>query len=500
MAKSNRSTVAFDRASSRVFDEDGHLHVARTPISKATVNEYLGSEIPGWRDLKLDGQRRYKLLRDPEELARAVDSFNNKPLLYVHRPVTADDHDHSITVGTVSNPVFEAPYLYADLTCWDGKAIGTIRDESQKELSSAYRYEPDMTPGTFEGVSYDGVMRNIAANHVALVKKGRAGPDVVVGDSMERIIMSKRALSGAAAQTQGALAVYLRSKLAQDQTIDLRPVVDGLTRKNFRERIPHTVLGVQKAVRGKLAKDADIEDVAEVVEALVEILPEDVQARVENGLKGGGGDDGDANRNAEDDDEAAELKAKLEAAGLSAEQVATALAALATCSAMAGDRDPGCDPKAAPRPPQGRPAVRLPAQDGAISQEAFDRFKRDQDARERRAKLAQDRALEEQRQTITSEITERFQAIDDARRFVRPWVGEIAMSFDSAEGVYREACSMLEIKHADVHASALPRLIEMKDKPGEARRTGPAPIAQDAASGSAFAQRYPGAARISHAA
>jgi hypothetical protein len=33
------------------------------------------------------------------------------------------------------------------------------------------------------GRSYDGVMRNIIGNHLAIVPEGRAGSDVVVADS-----------------------------------------------------------------------------------------------------------------------------------------------------------------------------------------------------------------------------------------------------------------------------------------------------------------------------
>ena len=51
-----------------------------------------------------------------------------------------------------------------------------------KELSCAYRYDPDFTQGTYDGQRYDFVMRNIRGNHVALVEEGRAGPDVVVAD------------------------------------------------------------------------------------------------------------------------------------------------------------------------------------------------------------------------------------------------------------------------------------------------------------------------------
>lgn len=176
-------TLAFDRASTRTYDQDGHLHVAHTPISKANVCPYYGREIPDWEGLGLSPDRLYQLLRDPEELEKAAASFAGKPLLNVHRPVTADDHEKEAVAGSISNPIWEAPYLKADLSIWDGLAIKAIEAETQKELSSGYRYRADMTPGTYEGVRYDGVMRDLIGNHVALVREGRCGPDVVVGDA-----------------------------------------------------------------------------------------------------------------------------------------------------------------------------------------------------------------------------------------------------------------------------------------------------------------------------
>lgn len=178
--------LAFDYKSSRVYDVDGHLHVAQTNISKANVCPYYGHEIPGADKLGLSPNRIYHLLRDPSELSRAASSFNGKPLLLGHNPVTAEDHDHTRTVGAVTNVRWVPPHLKADLSCWAGMAIDGIEDRSVKELSASYRYRADMTPGYFQGERYDGVMRDIVANHVALVEKGRAGADVAVCDSALR--------------------------------------------------------------------------------------------------------------------------------------------------------------------------------------------------------------------------------------------------------------------------------------------------------------------------
>ncbi len=135
----------------------------------------------------LEPERVYKLLRDPKELARAADTFNNQPLLSQHIPVFAADYAELakkfIVGATGSDSIFQAPYLRNSLVVWDGEMIRLIQSGEQKEISCGYHYEPDLTPGIYEGEKYDGIMRNIIGNHVALVKEGRAGSDVVIGDS-----------------------------------------------------------------------------------------------------------------------------------------------------------------------------------------------------------------------------------------------------------------------------------------------------------------------------
>lgn len=176
---------AFDR-SMRRRDLDGHLHVEMTNISKANVCGYLGREIPNSEALGLDPNRVYKMYRDPAELAAGAKSFENKPLLMDHVPVTADAPAQDLWVGTVGAPVsFKAPYLQAPISVWTEEGIRLIESGDQQELSPSYRYRADMTPGiTADGFAYDGVMRDIVGNHVALVSTGRTGPDVFVADNL----------------------------------------------------------------------------------------------------------------------------------------------------------------------------------------------------------------------------------------------------------------------------------------------------------------------------
>lgn len=185
--------LALDKLSMRSFDADGRLHVEKCNISKATVNPYYGREIPNSVQLGLDQDRIYNLYRDPDELAAAAPSFANLQLLLTHKGVSADDPSIDLTVGSIgTDTVFEAPYLKASLAIWTKEGIALVESKAQAQLSCSYRYRADMTPGvTPAGVAFDGVMRDIIGNHVALVEEGRAGPDVMVSDSLpQEIAMS----------------------------------------------------------------------------------------------------------------------------------------------------------------------------------------------------------------------------------------------------------------------------------------------------------------------
>lgn len=179
-------SLAFDRASVRSFDGNGRLQVKLSNISKANVCPYFGREIPGAEKLGLEPDKIYQLWRHPDELKKAAATFNNIPLLSIHTPDFPGDPPREYRVGvTHSNADFDGTYLTNGLSVWDDSAIAGIETEEQEELSSSYQYVADMTPGvTPNGEPYDGIMRDIIGNHVALVEKGRAGSDVLVADSL----------------------------------------------------------------------------------------------------------------------------------------------------------------------------------------------------------------------------------------------------------------------------------------------------------------------------
>lgn len=190
----NKHNIVLDaKPSMRTKDDNGFLHVALTPISKATVNPYFGKEIPFAEEHGFDPEKIYYALRPADELEKAADSFNGLPLLLEHHEINAENPAKEWVVGSVgTDAVFEAPYLKNSMTVTDAQAIGYIEDGQAAEISCCYSYDPDFTSGEFTEVDgskvhYDLIMRNIKGNHVALVPEGRAGHDVKVADSMNAV-------------------------------------------------------------------------------------------------------------------------------------------------------------------------------------------------------------------------------------------------------------------------------------------------------------------------
>lgn len=180
----NTSQRLSDARSARYYDRDGYLHVNATPITKEQVVSYYGHEIANSHSLGLEPSRMYKFLRPADELQKAAKTFNGMPLKDNHHEADAKNPGKSTTIGSVgTNTHWSSPYLVADITIWDGNAIKRIENGQQKELSANYYSQLDMTPGTFKGQHYDGVIRHIVGSHVALVPEGRAGSDVKIKDS-----------------------------------------------------------------------------------------------------------------------------------------------------------------------------------------------------------------------------------------------------------------------------------------------------------------------------
>jgi hypothetical protein len=414
--------IAMDRASVRRVDADGRLHLETSNISKANVCPYFGQEIPGWEALGLDPDKTYMLLRDPEELANAAASFNNIPILSEHVPVHAfddDGHQADLVVGsTGTDAAFDAHYLTNSLVIWSRDAIDGIESDRKRELSSAYRYRPDMTPGEFGGLQYDGVMRDIIGNHVALVIEGRAGPDVVIGDAMMKL-KSRTAL-----MVSGALAAHIRPLLAADAKVDISSALKGVTAKSFAmDGAPKKIAtSVVKMVKPFLAadEDVDVDDVVKIIEA-VQAAPtdeDDIPDRIDPV------DQVDRVDGMDDGDDGAKVDALLEyIKGKLSDEDYAAAAKIAQADPAQDESDDDDD----------KPAM---------------------DAKRIRALIS----------AAEKRGAARIADIDKAKQAVKPFVGEV-IGMDSAASIYRLALDNAGVDLAGVHESAYAAMVKMLPDP-----------------------------------
>lgn len=207
--------------SARSYDKNGHLIVDKTVITKAAVNPYLGASIPRCQELGLDPTKEYMLLRDPEELRNALHTFKGLQLLKRHIPVDASQPEKESTIGSIGTEIEmdEEGRVWSSLRVFDQEGINYIESRALGELSAGYAYDPDMTSGTFNGVPYDGIMRNIHGNHVAIVERGRIGSDAIIADSIEGQLMAKNVVL-----KKGSLA-KLQTQLGMDSAEDLKKVI-----------------------------------------------------------------------------------------------------------------------------------------------------------------------------------------------------------------------------------------------------------------------------------
>ena len=468
--------IACDAAlKNRKYDEDGRLHILRTPISKATVNPYYGREIPGAAELGLESERVYYMLRDPGELAKAAQSFARVQLMFIHTAVSADDPKQESIAGTIGSDVeFLAPYLIADMCVWDAEAIAGIETETIEELSSSYLYRADMTPGMYEGQRYDGIMRDIQGNHVALVKAGRAGSDVKAADSKLETKMTETKFGKALY----AILCAASPKLAADTA--LKPLVIGLTRKRCDiASLEPKLLAMDSALRidaTRMAMDAVREDEGERPKAKDRIA-KDAQTSEERAMWAQMRKDGSAD-DPEDDAMPASLRKKARdsapkrAKDLSFEEWAKEEEGESDHKAKDGEEE-SLEEKKARYEREKRRADDSEEETEEERKERLAKRASDKKAKDCTAKDAEeekeiDKKAEDKMKHAMDEFKAELREAEDARRAVRSVVGDV-LAQDSAEGIYTFALEQMKVDHKDVNGvpalRALFNLAHQANKP-----------------------------------
>ncbi len=263
----------------------------------------------------------------------------------------------------------------------------------------------------------------------------------------------KSALSQHAAYMAGALSVYLGPKLAKDASIDLKSILKGTTARNFKVTRPTLVHDIKKAVVGKLAKDASIED----VNMLLDKLQPDKKAMDDEEEMADGavneedlGELDEMNKDdepAEMDPQEQELRMLLEGK-LDPDEIAKVLAM--------------CKPAAVDELPKKDDEPELPAKD---AKEDDKDEKKEPPMKDTVSKTAMDAALRKNRDDTIAEMKRQFNARTEAQELVRPLIGEVTIAMDTDIKIYGAALDHAGVDHDDIKdPKALRRMTEMAVK------------------------------------
>ena len=365
-------------------------------------------------------------------------------------------------------------------------------------------------------------------------------------------------LTPAALVARSALFTYLTPRLAQDSRLNLDPIVNGVTSRNYNSKKAGIVSAVKSATRGKLAKDADIMDLANLLDALSPsagqadaavqidpngaappaaaqpvVPPQAPAAKVEVQPQ----DD-------EPDDIVAKIKAYLEEQGVAPQILQNLDAFLAEPTDPKPDVGDPVEEKPAPEPspppkdgednalegitaepstgldndledmvvtvdPVNKPAIVGSGDNPVIITGDED----DEDEEKKPWETANDEITPKQQegQVITKATMDAAirmaqdsaiknqRDIRNAERFVRPWVGDLAMDAARPSDIYRATLVALGMDAAKVkkmHPDALLPVLEAQPRP-TTRRVPTHTIAADAKPAQSFLERFPEVSKIS---
>lgn len=159
---------AIDYATSPAEKTDEGFLVARAPVTSIGVFSYRNP----------DGSERREL-RLPEEVfnSDSLASLRLKPLTLLHpEEAVTPENIEALQVGSVGSDVTTDSYrVYVSLAATKQDGIDAVENGTARSLSCGYKCDIEWTSGTWMGMKYDCIQRNIRYNHVALVPVPRAG-------------------------------------------------------------------------------------------------------------------------------------------------------------------------------------------------------------------------------------------------------------------------------------------------------------------------------------
>lgn len=212
-------------------EPEGYLLCLNVPVARTGVQEYLPEELG-----ITPGASLIQVYRPEEEVfsEATMASFEGMPVTNDHPPAGVDvsniralqkGHAHNVRRGSGK----ESDLLLADLIITDPELITAILEDGKREISCGYTYELSEENGRY-------IQRQIRGNHVAVVDAGRAGPRVCIKDHK-------------------ANTTRLKGETVMKKSLS--------------------------KVLARMAKDGDIETVAEIIEEMIE-PEENSEFRIQN--------------------------------------------------------------------------------------------------------------------------------------------------------------------------------------------------------------------------
>lgn len=166
------------------LDRGEYRKAKKTPEGWLKADGYL-TRVGVFSYAQPDGTTQREL-RLPEEVFRpeSVQTFAQVPVTDSHPPeFLTGKNAGQYAVGSTGETIRrDGQYMVGPLTVWKDDAVARIDSGQKQELSLGYLCDLEFKPGVWKddaGIDhpYDAVQRNIRGNHVAIVSRGRAGPE-----------------------------------------------------------------------------------------------------------------------------------------------------------------------------------------------------------------------------------------------------------------------------------------------------------------------------------
>lgn len=265
----------FDRTYIKDYLEtpEGYLTFKDVPIARTGVFPYRRS----------DGATTYEA-KLPEDIlsASTMISARTKSVTDEHPQelVTVNNHKDLSKGLTHTDSRVDGDKLYVSFTVTDSALIQKIKN-GKREVSIGFLSDIVSQDGEYNGQRFDAVQRNIEINHVAVVEKGRAGPDIGIRNDSDawqienekggQSNMAKYKIDSVEYEVDSAVKSYLEAQQAKlDAALMKSKEVDTLQGRADAQEA--TIKAKEAEIKQLKEKQLSADELDKKVEQRVELI------------------------------------------------------------------------------------------------------------------------------------------------------------------------------------------------------------------------------------